>query len=102
MYSAKDYDQALLTPESVFANPMDIVQTHSLTPEQKMTVLKRWEADAKDLETASSESMTGSAPSRLAEVGAAIIELMKMESVDENALVQVATSASATNTPTTT
>jgi hypothetical protein len=96
MYSAKDYDQALLTPESVFTGPMDVVETNSLTPEQKMTVLKRWEANAKDLEVASSESMTGGAPSRLAEVGTAIVALMGAEAVDENTLVQV----QSTSTPT--
>ena len=95
MYSAKDYDQALLTPESVFTDPMDVVETESLTPEQKMTVLKRWEANAKDLEVASSESMTGGARSRLADVGTAIVELMKNETVDENTMVQVQPSPSA-------
>jgi hypothetical protein len=96
MYSAKDYDQALLTPETVFTSPMDVVETHSLTPEQKMTVLKRWEANAKDLEVAASESMTGGTPSRLAEVGTAIVALMNAERVDENALVQVQSSATPT------
>lgn len=96
MYSAKDYDQALLTPQSVFTNPMDVVNTTSLTPEQKMTVLKRWEANAKDLEVAAGESMTGGAPSRLAEIGAAILALMNTETVDENALVQVQSSSTPT------
>jgi hypothetical protein len=95
MYSAKDYDQALLTPESIFTDPMDVVETDSLTPEQKMTVLKRWEANARDLEVASSESMTGGELSRLADVGAAIVELMKSETVDENTVVQVQASPSA-------
>ena len=94
MYTAKDFDQALLTPESVFDDPIDVVNTDSLTPAQKMTVLKRWEANAKDLEVASSESMTGGARSKLDEVGAAIAELMKIEPVDENTLVQVEPSKS--------
>jgi hypothetical protein len=95
MYSAKDYDQALLTPESIFTDPLDVVETDSLTPEQKMTVLKRWEANAKDLEVASSESMTGGPRSRLADVGTAIVELMKSETVDENTVLQVQASPSA-------
>jgi hypothetical protein len=93
MYTAKEYDQALLTPDSVFSDPMDVVKTNSLTPEQKMTVLKRWEASATDLEVASSESMTGSSPSRLADIGVAIIALMNAEKVDQNALVQVESSS---------
>ncbi len=94
MYTAKDYDQALLTPESIFADPMDVVETDSLTPEQKMTVLKRWETNATDLEVASSESMTGGALSKLDDVGAAIAALMKIEPIDENTVVQVEASPS--------
>jgi hypothetical protein len=94
MYSAKDYDQALLTPESIFSNPLDVVKTDSLTPEQKMTVLKRWEANAASLEVAASEGMTGGVGSRLTDVGAAIVELMKNEAVNENTLVQVQPSRS--------
>lgn len=94
MYTAKDFDQALLTPESVFQNPQDVVATDSLTPEQKMTVLKRWEANARDLEVASNESMTGGSRSKLDEVGAAIAELLKTENIDENTLVQVEASPS--------
>ena len=59
MYAAKDFDLALLTPASIFENPMDIVSTESLALEQKMTVLKRWEADARDMSAAQDESMTG-------------------------------------------
>ena len=94
MYSAKDYDQALLTPESIFSKPLDVVETDSLTPEQKMTVLKRWEANAASLEVAASEGMTGGVRSRLVEIGAAIVELMKHETVNENTLVQVEPSPS--------
>jgi hypothetical protein len=96
MYSAKDYDQALLTPESIFDDPIDVVNTDSLTPEQKMTVLKRWEANARDLEVASSESMTGGARSKLDDVGAAIAVLMEREPVDQNSVVQVQASPSTT------
>lgn len=94
MYSAKDFDQALLTPESVFSNPMVVVETTSLTPEQKMTVLKRWEANATGMEVASSESMTGGERSKLDEVGEAIAELMNREPVDESMVVQVEASPS--------
>ena len=94
MYSAKDFDRALLTPESVFGKPMDVVRTKSLTPEQKMTVLKRWEANATDLEVASNESMTGGERSKLDDVGEAIAELMRREEVDQNAVLQVEASPS--------
>jgi pyridoxine/pyridoxamine 5'-phosphate oxidase len=94
MYSAKDYDQALLTPESVFADPMKVVETDSMTPEQKLAVLKRWEANATDLETAATESMTAATTtdgsSRLRDVGKAILALTDRENVDQNNVVQVA------------
>jgi DNA-binding transcriptional MocR family regulator len=94
MYSAKDYDQALLTPESVFGDPMEVVDTDSMTPEQKLTVLKRWEANATHLEIAANESMTGDSvtdgTSQLREVGKAILALTNRESVDENNVIQVA------------
>jgi hypothetical protein len=94
MYSAKDYDQALLTPESVFGDPMKVVDTDSLTPEQKLAVLKRWEANATDLEVAANESMTSAAvtdgSSRLCDVGKAILALTDRETLDDNNMVQVA------------
>ena len=79
MYSAKDYDRALIAPEQVFESPMDIVKTNSMTPEQKLTVLKHWEANARDLQVATDESMTGPGNSRLDEVRKAIGELTQAE-----------------------
>lgn len=94
MYSAKDYDQALLTPESVFGDPMEVVHTDSMTPEQKLAVLKRWEANAIDLDVAANESMTADTvndgSSRLRDVGKAILTLTDQEAVDQNNIVQVA------------
>jgi pyridoxine/pyridoxamine 5'-phosphate oxidase len=98
MYSAKDYDQALLTPESVFADPMEVVKTDSMTPEQKLAVLKRWEANASDLEVAATESMTSATvsdgSSRLRDVGKAILALNERENIDQNNVVQVASTQS--------
>lgn len=98
MYSAKDYDQALLTPESIFADPMEIVETDSMTPEQKLTVLKRWEANATHLEIAANESMTSATvtdgSSRLRDVGKAILALTDRENIDQNNLIQVASTQS--------
>ena len=83
MFTAKDYDQALLTPEKVFTLPMEVVDTESLTTEQKLKVLKRWETDAHGLEVAAEESMTGGERSRLGEVRRAIHELCEREGIDE-------------------
>ena len=84
MFTAKDYDQALLTPQKIFNLPMEVVETESMTPKQKLKVLKRWEADAHDLEVATDENMSGGERSRLGEVRRAIHELCERESIDEN------------------
>jgi hypothetical protein len=86
MFTAKDYDQALLTPQKIFELPMEVVETESLTIKQKLKVLKRWEADAHDLEVATDESMSGGERSRLGEVRRAIDKLCERESVDEQSL----------------
>jgi len=80
-YTAKDYDRALIAPEQIFASPMDVVATESMTAEQKLEVLRRWEANAKDLQVASEENMTGPAEiTRLGEVKQAMLRLQEMES----------------------
>jgi hypothetical protein len=83
MYTAKDYDRALLSPSSVFDRPMDVVATDSMTSDQKMEVLKRWEAEARDLEVADAEAMSGGEPSQLPDVRVAIDLLRKAENVEE-------------------
>jgi len=82
-YTAKDYDRALTAPDQVFDSPMDIVTTQSMTCEQKLKILKNWEANARDLQVASEENMTGPGISRLAEVKKAIIKLCELENVTE-------------------
>ena len=84
MFTAKDYDHALLTPQKIFDLPMEVVDTESLTTKQKLKVLKRWEADAHDLEVATDESMGGGERSRFGEVRRAIHELCERENIDEN------------------
>ena len=83
MFTAKDYDQALLTPQKIFELPMEVVETESLTTQQKLKVLKRWETDATDMEVASNENMTGGESSRLGEVRKAIHDLCEREGIDE-------------------
>ena len=82
-YTAKDYDRALIAPEQVFATPLDVVATESMTTEQKLKVLEHWEANARDLQVASEENMTGPGASRLGEVKKAIIKLRELEKLDE-------------------
>ena len=86
LYTAKDFDRALIAPEQVFSTPMDVVLTDSMTADQKLKVLKHWEINARDLQVASEEAMTGPQPSRLAEVRAAILKLCEQEKMDERSL----------------
>jgi len=55
-----DIDKALLDPTSVFKAPEDVLKAHDLTREQKIEILLRWEYDARELQVADDESMTGS------------------------------------------
>ena len=87
MYTAKEYDRALIAPEDVFESPMAVVSTESMTPEQKLKILKHWEANARDLQVATEENMTGPGASRLGAVRRAIDRLVEMESLDEKSAV---------------
>ena len=82
-YTAKDYDRALLDPSKVFKLPKDVLQTDSLTAEQKLEVLKRWETDALLLSVAAEENMGGGEPSRIEDVRHAIDVLTRLEDIEE-------------------
>jgi hypothetical protein len=86
MYTAKDFDRALLSPSSVFDKPMDVVATDSLTALQKLQVLKRWEAEARDLDIATAENMSGGEPSPLPDVRSAIDLLCACDRIEEKAV----------------
>lgn len=51
-----DMHQALLDPTSVFTEPQDVVASQSLSNDQKIEILKRWEYDALELEVAEDEA----------------------------------------------
>ncbi len=63
-----DYDRALLSPASVFKSPTDVLKERSLSMRQKKEILNRWEHDARLLQTASDENMTGGERSNLEQV----------------------------------
>lgn len=54
--SADDISQAKLDPASVFDGPEDVLQA-SLAPEDKKSILLRWEEDADALIRATDEGM---------------------------------------------
>lgn len=63
-----DYEEALKDPAAAFGSPGDVVTAAGITREQKIEILKRWEADARLLMVASDENMTGGEQQRLQEV----------------------------------
>ena len=63
-----DYEAALKDPGRFFAAPAEVVAAAGLTRDQKIEVLRRWEADARLLMVASEENMTGGEPQLLQEV----------------------------------
>ena len=83
MFTAKDYDKALLNPAAIFKQPKDILDTDSMTVPQKLEVLKRWETDALLLSVATEENMGGGEPSRIEDVRHAIDMLTRLEDVKE-------------------
>ena len=50
-------EQALLDPSSTFNHPNDVL-TSSLSHEDKIKILHRWEYDARELEVAAEENMS--------------------------------------------
>ena len=63
-----DYEKALLNPAKEFVSPRDVIAEQSLTQDQKIQVLRRWEYDALELEVAEEENMGGDSSSILSEV----------------------------------
>ena len=63
-----DIEKAMLDPDSIFASPDDVFGEQSLTREQKIKILRRWEYDARELEVAEEENMGGGPPDKLDEI----------------------------------
>ena len=52
-----DFSKALLDPTSVYGHPLEVVADNTLTNEQKIQILRQWEYDAHELQTAEEENM---------------------------------------------
>ncbi len=71
-----NFDKALLDPASVFPTPDAVCDESNLTRSQKIEVLRRWEYDARELQVAAEENMTGdSSANPLSQVLAALRRL---------------------------
>ncbi|GGB79061.1 hypothetical protein GCM10011352_00870 [Marinobacterium zhoushanense] len=74
-------DQALMDPAQVFDEPGDVLEEASLSREEKIKILRRWEFDAREREVAEEENMAGVQDSRLGDILAA---LNRLGATDEN------------------
>lgn len=52
-------EEAILDPARAFACPDDVCDEPSLTLDQKVKILHRWEYDERELEVAEEENMAG-------------------------------------------
>ncbi len=68
MLTTNDKANALITPASLFKTPSEVVSCVDLSKAEKAAVLKQWEIDARLLQVASEEGMSGGELNQLAEV----------------------------------
>ena len=65
---AADLAAMMLSPYEHFEDPMAVARSENLTKEEKLSVLKSMEADARELEVAAEENMGGGEQHSLAAV----------------------------------
>jgi hypothetical protein len=70
-----EIERALISPAAVFDAPSEVVETKALAKMMKIEILKRWELDARALQRATEENMTGGEPPPLDAVNAALAQL---------------------------
>ena len=77
--------KAMENPTRQFANPAEVLRAPNLKPEEKLAVLKNWENEAHQLQTATEENMAGGEDSPLQDIREAIDELSKRHGLGEHA-----------------
>ena len=63
-----DKKEALVNPSKEFDKPKDVVESSELSRDEKKKALEQWEIDARLMQVASEEGMTGGEPNRLGDV----------------------------------
>jgi hypothetical protein len=76
--AAMNLDKARLDPASVFHAPEDVLGAPGLSPEEKKSILARWEADVEALLRATEEGMPPSECRSPAELLQAVHEAMQL------------------------
>src|SRR5262245_14785547 len=80
-----DVEKALLDPGLVFKTPDEVVISNELSREQKITILRRWEYDVRELEVAEEEGMKGPKLVTLDDVLRALRSLGAAPNIDRSA-----------------
>lgn len=63
-----DKRDAVVNPSKQFGKPKDVVESPALSRDEKKKALEQWEIDARLMQVASEEGMTGGEPNRLGDV----------------------------------
>ena len=70
-----EFEAMALDPARAFDDPEAVLSRDDLSPAQKIEILRRWEYDARELEVAEEEGMTGPKDGLLARIHAALASL---------------------------
>jgi len=65
-------EKALINPAKVFESPQSVCDESTLSTEQKVEILRRWEYDAREMQVAEEENMKGNSGDILDDVLAAL------------------------------
>ena len=68
-------EKLLQNPADSFAQPKDVCTDSSLSLADKIKILRRWEYDARELQVADEENMSGGPPDQLGDILAALSSL---------------------------
>lgn len=70
-----DLKEAKSNPSKVFQRPADVLTHPDLSRDAKLAILRQWETDARLLQVAEEENMTGGERSHLGSVISALLAL---------------------------
>jgi hypothetical protein len=68
MNTSKKLDTALINPSAAYNTPKEVIIDADFDRNQKIKILKQWEIDARELQVATEEGMTGGEDNHLSEV----------------------------------
>ena len=89
MMTNEDKKKALTNPSSVFRHPADVVDSRDLEVADKTKILKQWELDARLLQVATEEGMSGGEHSLFEDVKKAQKKLDVVPLVEDGAPTKV-------------